>query len=83
MEGASAAPTTPSSRCWTDWPARHGVDTTAIALAFVMAHPSAPVPILGTQRVDRILAARQALEVHLDRSEWYELYQAGTGEPLP
>ena len=63
--------------------ARHGVDTTAIALAFVMAHPSAPVLILGTQRADRILAARQALEVHLDRSEWYELYQAGTGEPLP
>jgi predicted oxidoreductase len=63
--------------------ARHEVDSTAIALAFVMAHPSRPVPILGTQKVERIEAARQALGVELDRSEWYELYQAGTGEPLP
>lgn len=63
--------------------ADHGVDPTAVALAFVMAHPSSPIPILGTQRVDRIVAAGAALSVRLDRSEWYELYQAGTGEPLP
>jgi predicted oxidoreductase len=62
---------------------RHDVDTTAVALAFVLAHPAGPVPILGTQRPERIEAARQALEVELDRTEWYELYQAGTGEPLP
>jgi predicted oxidoreductase len=62
---------------------RHEVDTTAVALAFVLAHPAAPVPILGTQRLDRIEAARVALDVTLDRSEWYELYQAGTGEMLP
>jgi predicted oxidoreductase len=60
-----------------------GVDTSAIALAFVLAHPSAPIPILGTQRVDRIEAARTATDVRLERGEWYELYQAGTGEPLP
>lgn len=63
--------------------AEHGVDTTAIALAFVLAHPSAPIPILGTQRVDRIQAARVASTVRLERGEWYELYQAGTGERLP
>jgi predicted oxidoreductase len=63
--------------------ARHGVDTTAIALAFVMAHPSGAVPILGTQRPERIVSAADALGVRLDRAEWYELYQAGTGEPLP
>lgn len=63
--------------------ARHEVGTTAVALAFVMSHPSRPVPILGTQQLERIEAARQALGVTLDRAEWYELYQAGTGEPLP
>lgn len=60
-----------------------GVDTSAIALAFVLAHPSAPIPILGTQRIDRIEAARTATTIRLERSEWYELYQAGTGERLP
>jgi predicted oxidoreductase len=61
----------------------HGVDPTAIALSFVMSHPSSPIPILGTQQVERVVAARQALGVRLDRAEWYELYQAGTGEQLP
>ena len=59
------------------------MDPTAIALSFVMSHPSSPIPILGTQQVERVVAARQALGVRLDRAEWYELYQAGTGEQLP
>ncbi len=63
--------------------ANHGVDRTAIALAFVLAHPSGPVPIVGTQRPERIVAAGAALGVRLDRAEWYDLYQAGTGKALP
>ena len=62
---------------------RHGVEQSSIALAFVLAHPSAPIPILGTQRVDRITRSAEALSVQLSRQEWYSLYQAGTGEPLP
>lgn len=63
--------------------ARHDVHASTVALAFVMTHPSRPVPILGTQRVERVQAAAAALELRLERTEWYELYQAGTGEPLP
>ena len=33
--------------------------------------------------VERIEAARGALEVRLERTEWYDLYQAATGERLP
>lgn len=62
---------------------RHGVDASAIALAFVLGHPSRPIPILGTQKIERIQAAADALSVQLTRAEWYSLYQAGTGEPLP
>lgn len=60
-----------------------GVDTSAVALAFVLRHPSRPVPIIGTQQVDRIRSASDALRVDLTRAEWYSLYQASTGEPLP
>lgn len=63
--------------------ADRGVDPSAVALAFVLAHPSRPIPIIGTQRVERIRAAGDALRVELTRAEWYSLYQAGTGEPLP
>lgn len=73
----------PVTRVLTDLAVDHGADVTAVALAFVLAHPARPIPIIGTQRAPRIEAARGALEVHLTRAEWYRLYQAGTGEPLP
>jgi aryl-alcohol dehydrogenase-like predicted oxidoreductase len=63
--------------------AREGVDTSAIALAFVLAHPAAPVAIIGTQRPERIAAATAALGVHLDRADVYTLVQASEGVPLP
>jgi predicted oxidoreductase len=62
---------------------REGVDRSTIALAFVLAHPSAPVAIIGTQRPERIVAATAALGVTLDRTDVYELIQASDGRPLP
>ncbi|UDY35189.1 aldo/keto reductase [Dermatobacter hominis] len=60
-----------------------GVDPSSVALAFVLRHPAAPIPILGTQQVARIRRAAEALDVELSRAEWYALYQAGTGQRLP
>lgn len=60
----------------------HGVTRAAIALAWVMAHPSRPVPIVGTQQVDRIVQAAAATEVDLSRSNWYRL-TAAAGRELP
>jgi predicted oxidoreductase len=50
---------------------RDGVSRTAVALAFLLVHPAGIVPILGTQRVVRIRAARQAFDVKLTRRDWY------------
>jgi predicted oxidoreductase len=52
-------------------PVREGVDRSHVALAFVLAHPAAPVAIIGSQSPDRITAATAALGVHLDRSDVY------------
>jgi predicted oxidoreductase len=62
---------------------REGVDRSQVALAFVLAHPSAPVAIIGTQRPDRITSSTAALGVHLDRSDVYSIVQASEGVPLP
>jgi len=59
--------------------AREGVDRTTIALAFVLAHPSGPVSILGTQTPQRLRDARRALEVHLDRVDCYRIIEASEG----
>lgn len=63
--------------------AREGVDRSTIALAFVLAHPSAPVCIVGTQTPERITGSLAALDVHLDRNDVYDLIEASEGQPLP
>jgi aryl-alcohol dehydrogenase-like predicted oxidoreductase len=63
--------------------AREGVDRTTIALAFVLAHPSGPVAILGTQTPQRLRDAQRALEVHLDRIDVYRIVEASEGVPHP
>lgn len=61
----------------------YGTSRVAIALAFVMRHPSSPIPIIGTQNPDRIAAANAALNVTLSRTDWYGLVVAAQGKPLP
>lgn len=62
---------------------REGVTRSAIAVAFVLAHPSAPVAIVGSQRPDRLHEATTALGVHLDRNDVYDIIEASEGRPLP
>jgi predicted oxidoreductase len=62
---------------------RESTDRGTVALAFVLAHPSAPVAIVGTQTPERIAAAPDALRVHLDRADVYAVVQASEGVPLP
>lgn len=62
---------------------RERVGRADIAVAFVLAHPSRPVAILGSQDPDRLAAAPQALDVALDRTDVYDLVVASDGHPLP
>jgi predicted oxidoreductase len=62
---------------------REAVDRAAICIAFVLAHPSRPVAIVGTQRIDRLHAATAALRVQLDRADCYAIIEASEGVPLP
>lgn len=62
---------------------RESVDRAAIALAFVLAHPAAPVAIIGSQSPERIAASTSALSVELSREDVYSIIQASEGAPLP
>lgn len=50
-----------------------------VALAWLMAHPSRIVPILGTGKTDRIRAAAAAAELKLTREQWYKIWTAAGG----
>src|SRR5882672_9779824 len=62
---------------------RAAVPRSAVAYAWVMAHPSRPVPLIGSQNPSRIREAAAAYDVQLQREEWYQILAAAHGEPLP
>ena len=60
-----------------------GVSVSAAAYAWIMAHPAAPIPLVGTQTPSRIRDATDALKVTYSREEWYSVLVAAKGEKLP
>ena len=62
---------------------REGVDRAAVCVAFVLAHPTAPVAIVGTQQPERLEALQATLGVYLDRNDVYDIIEASEGMPLP
>ena len=62
---------------------RESVDLASICLAFVLAHPSRPVALIGSIDPYHIAASAAALRVNLDRTDVYRIIEASLGEPLP
>jgi predicted oxidoreductase len=63
--------------------ARENVTRSAIAIAFVLAHPSKPIAILGSTQPERLQELAKATTVQLSRTDWYSIVQASEGVPLP
>lgn len=63
--------------------AEKGVGSEAIAIAWLLRHPAGIQPIIGATNPERIASACQADRVELTREEWYRLFLAGKGRPLP
>jgi predicted oxidoreductase len=60
-----------------------GAEPAQVALAWLLRHPSRPVPVLGTSRVERLRALVAAEQVELDRQDWFALLEASVGHEVP
>lgn len=60
-----------------------GVSRMIIALAWLLKHPAGIVPIIGSANPKNIREAAKAPELQLSRDEWYRLFTAARGRPLP
>lgn len=64
-------------------PKYDGASLEQLAYAWIMAHPSQPLPVIGTNRLDRIESAARAAMIELDREDWYRLWVAAKGHGIP
>src|SRR5436190_7931688 len=90
--GGGAKPLLPSQKVYQpekflpvldDIATERGSSRSAVALAWLLRHPSKIMPIIGSTNPDRIREAAQATDLELTREEWYRLLIAARGEPMP
>ncbi|WGL18298.1 aldo/keto reductase [Microbulbifer bruguierae] len=53
-----------------------------LALAWLLKHPAQMVPVLGSGNPERLVACLEAVELELDREDWFELLRAGRGRDV-
>ncbi|MFY8095715.1 MAG: aldo/keto reductase [Niveispirillum sp.] len=63
--------------------AANNVGRAAVAYAWILAHPSRPIPLIGSQTPARIREATDAFKVQFTDADWYAVLQAALGAPLP
>ncbi len=63
--------------------AKAGVSRTAATYSWIMAHPARVIPIVGTQKVERVAELADAFKVRWTRLDWYAVLVAARGERLP
>lgn len=60
-----------------------GATLEQLAYAWILAHPSRPLPVIGTNKVERIESAVGALKITLEKEDWYALWVAAKGHNIP
>jgi predicted oxidoreductase len=62
---------------------QHGASLCTAAYAWILRHPSRPIPITGSQRIEGLQEAIAALPIRLSTEDWYRVLEASTGQPVP
>lgn len=60
-----------------------GATVDQLAYAWVLSHPSGALPVIGTHKPERIRAAAAAIQLRLEREDWYALWTAAKGHSIP
>jgi len=48
-----------------------------------MAHPSQPLPVIGTSKLARLIATARSAHITLQREDWYALWTDAKGHAIP
>lgn len=59
-----------------------GSDIAAVAIAWLLRHPSSPIPVLGSMKAERLAGLAKAIDVELDRQQWFAILEASRGQAV-
>lgn len=62
---------------------KHDATRTQVALAWLIQHPAAIIPVVGSANPAHIFEAAQKTDLVLDRLDWYALWTAAWGRNVP
>jgi predicted oxidoreductase len=65
-----------------DLATQHCVSAATVAYAWILRHPSRPLPITGSHRIEALAEAVAALSLRLSAEDWYRVWQASTGHEV-
>jgi len=54
-----------------------------VIYAWVLSLPCNTLPIIGSGKINRVKRALSAENIRLDREQWYSIWEASTGHPVP
>jgi predicted oxidoreductase len=61
---------------------KHSVSITSVLLAFLYAHPANIIPVMGTTKFERLVEAKDSMQIELNRAEFYEIWTAAIGKEV-
>ncbi len=61
----------------------HGASLASVAYAWILRHPSRPIPITGSGRVEALKEAVDGLRIRLTAEQWWSVWQASMGHEVP
>jgi predicted oxidoreductase len=62
---------------------KYGAEQEQLLLAWLLRHPSRLIPVVGTNRLERIIAAAGALSLEMELQDWFALWSAALGSEVP
>lgn len=62
---------------------KYNADESQLLLAFILKHPSAVYPVVGTATKERLKGSFEAVNINLELKDWFKLLEASKGEPIP
>lgn len=62
---------------------KYNATETQMALAWLLSHPARMVPVIGTTRPERIQESAKAIDIRLERQDWFEMLRIAAGKDVP